>query len=225
MAGNILGLPAASTTEVNYQTDIPYGCSFAMDDSSMPLSLYKEPALTEYCWVRMPTGCSDTLVETQYPHLWFVDPSNDADSITDNDGGTACSQTRLDAFNSHCSRTDAEQYWGAYVGDAVEADYYYYVDSDFPDGPHKSCSTAGLSDIQSREGCEAAAAALGLSDTTADDFSNADLPSKCAFTGGSLFWNEAAASLGSEFCGDYDRPCICGNTGESGGLLCVLRLP
>ena len=75
---------------------------------------------------------------------------------------------------------------------------------------HGSCSAAGYSDIQTEADCEAAAVALGLSDTTAMIFINADLPSKCAhYPDGYLFWNPTAAALGSEVCGQYDRDCVC----------------
>jgi hypothetical protein len=64
-------------------------------------------AANSVCWVRMPTGCGNALSETTTPTAWFIDPSNG--------GGTSCSASRLAAFNSHCSKSDAENYFGVNI--------------------------------------------------------------------------------------------------------------
>ena len=51
----------------------------------------------------MPTGCDQTLAETQTPGQWLIDPHN---------AGSSGQESRKSAFNSHCSRTDALNYWG-----------------------------------------------------------------------------------------------------------------
>jgi len=63
------------------------------------------PAL---CWMRMPSGCARGLSETSTPKTWFVDP------------GTSSSDecfARVDAFNNHCQKGDAEEMWGSVAGD------------------------------------------------------------------------------------------------------------
>jgi hypothetical protein len=53
------------------------------------------------CWIRMPTGCNQALVETQTPTVWFVDPAQDA---------AACAG-RVAVYNMHCSKSDGEHDW------------------------------------------------------------------------------------------------------------------
>ena len=48
-----------------------------------------------------------TLSETTTPEVWFIDPSNGV--------GSSCSALRLAAFNSFCSKSDAENYWGVSI--------------------------------------------------------------------------------------------------------------
>lgn len=76
-------------------------------------------------------------------------------------------------------------------------------------GPFASCEAAGMSDVTSKNACELAAKHLGFPHVTAIEFRNEELPSKCAFANGHLFWNAEAAGTGFEACGNYDRPCIC----------------
>jgi hypothetical protein len=49
----------------------------------------------------MPTGCSQALVETQTPTVWFVDPARDA---------AACAG-RVAAYNAHCFKSDGQHDW------------------------------------------------------------------------------------------------------------------
>jgi len=80
------------------------------------------------CWVRMPTGCSQTLSETSTPMQWFVDSHT---SASDSSGCIA----RLKAFNSWCQRTDGANHWGF---QPVEPEVLKKVAPDANDG--KSCN-------------------------------------------------------------------------------------
>ena len=55
------------------------------------------------CWIRMPTGCDRALSETTTPTKWFIDPTNQ---------GSSCQDSRKNAFNVHCKRTDTVNFWG-----------------------------------------------------------------------------------------------------------------
>merc|ERR1719401_3061954 len=91
----------------------------------------------------------------------------------------------------------------------TEAMKYIIIDSETVGGPFASCAAAGYFDVTAKDTCEEAAIALGLSDTTASNFDNAKLPSKCQTSFGTLFWNSVAEATGSEHCGLNNRPCIC----------------
>jgi len=61
------------------------------------------PTETPKCWMRMPTGCVQSLTETADPMQWFV-TSHSQDSAK-------CAR-RTNTYNAHCGRSDATSYWG-----------------------------------------------------------------------------------------------------------------
>lgn len=57
----------------------------------------------DMCWVRLPTGCSQEMWQTNTPTVWFTDTDNE---------GSACQSSRLDDYNGLCEKSDAENHWG-----------------------------------------------------------------------------------------------------------------
>ena len=70
------------------------------------------------CWIRMPTGCDRTMVETTTPREWFVDPvpapPPPAPPPAPHTNVTCLA--RIAVLNTLCHRTDAEHHWGTDPG-------------------------------------------------------------------------------------------------------------
>ena len=54
------------------------------------------------CWIRMPTGCGQTLTETQTPTVWFLDPYGPDPA--------SCAR-RVADFNGYCYKSDGQHEW------------------------------------------------------------------------------------------------------------------
>ena len=61
--------------------------------------------LQHNCWVKLPTGCNRKFDYTSTPTQWFFDPQGQ-------NGGSACTTTRRNRWNSFCTRTDCQAQWG-----------------------------------------------------------------------------------------------------------------
>jgi hypothetical protein len=67
-------------------------------------------AFQQQCWIRMPTGCEQTLNETQTPAVWFVDP--------DTSNAAACAG-RVANYNALCYKDDGEHDWNEWAPPSI----------------------------------------------------------------------------------------------------------
>jgi len=70
----------------------------------------------EHCWIQMPTGCGQPLIETTTPAKWFQDSRNPK----------SCRPGRLAEFNTWCGKTDAKHCWGT-VAPATGVEEYCFI--------------------------------------------------------------------------------------------------
>lgn len=127
---------------------------------------------------------------------------------TKEDLGCGCGEAGPSGCDNKCGSKKVDEGCGCGITCTDNQAGYIMLDHRIDGVIYKSCMEAGYEDVPTKSECERAASELGQ-DNSALPFNNVELPSKCAVTSGSLFWNEIAEATGSEYCGLHDRPCIC----------------
>ena len=78
-----------------------------MTDDTNYMRLSAEEERTDFCWIRLPTGCDQGLYESSTPTDWFKRLTTESRAKDK----TFCQVEEKIQFNSWCNRTDAEAEW------------------------------------------------------------------------------------------------------------------